>query len=234
MYWDPSGGLYGQAAGLKLAGRPGWLDDPRYKQPGFKVGSRNFFGHAALAGASRHTLALLPATPHPQQPGAVPRLLTTCLQCAPVSCWPALRAVAIRCYRRPGPAVLARCDSLCQASCHCVLQAGLPPAGSARFEGPAHPSPCLPTPGLPRTSPRPIPSVAVSPLHAFQVLHIPDFDFRSSCLLLSECLSEIKAWSGEAVGSLAGLQGCGCLGPACAVWRSRCALGQPVKPVQRV
>lgn len=37
VYWDPDGGLYGQAAGLRLAGLPGWLDDPRYKQPGFKV-----------------------------------------------------------------------------------------------------------------------------------------------------------------------------------------------------
>lgn len=29
-----------------------------------------------------------------------------------------------------------------------------------------------------------------------QVLHVPDFDFRTSCILLSECLGEVKRWSG--------------------------------------
>ncbi|PRW44370.1 hypothetical protein C2E21_6505 [Chlorella sorokiniana] len=36
-YWDPQGGLYGQAAGLRIAGRNGWLSDAKYKQPGFKT-----------------------------------------------------------------------------------------------------------------------------------------------------------------------------------------------------
>ncbi|KAI7836099.1 hypothetical protein COHA_010027 [Chlorella ohadii] len=36
-YWDPQGGLYGQAAGMRIAGQSGWLTDPKYKQPGFKV-----------------------------------------------------------------------------------------------------------------------------------------------------------------------------------------------------
>lgn len=40
MAWDPHGGLYAQAAGLKLANESGWLDDPELKLPGFKVGSR--------------------------------------------------------------------------------------------------------------------------------------------------------------------------------------------------
>eukprot|EP00887_Chlorella_sp_A99_P005001 scaffold4.g5001.t1 len=35
--WDPDGGLYSQAAGLKLANASGWLDDADLKQPGFKV-----------------------------------------------------------------------------------------------------------------------------------------------------------------------------------------------------
>lgn len=29
----------------------------------------------------------------------------------------------------------------------------------------------------------------------FKVLHVPDIDFRSSCLLLTDCLKEIKDWS---------------------------------------
>lgn len=31
----------------------------------------------------------------------------------------------------------------------------------------------------------------------FKVMHVPDFDFRSSCVLLAECLAELRAWSGE-------------------------------------
>lgn len=31
----------------------------------------------------------------------------------------------------------------------------------------------------------------------FKVLHIPDFDFRSSCVTLADCLREVDAWSGE-------------------------------------
>ena len=36
-YWDPAGGVYAQAAGLRISGQPGFLTDPKYKQPGFKV-----------------------------------------------------------------------------------------------------------------------------------------------------------------------------------------------------
>jgi Phosphoinositide phospholipase C, Ca2+-dependent len=36
-YADPNGGLFDQAAGLKLAGVDGWLDDSELKAPGFKV-----------------------------------------------------------------------------------------------------------------------------------------------------------------------------------------------------
>ncbi|EFN55250.1 hypothetical protein CHLNCDRAFT_58012 [Chlorella variabilis] len=36
-YWDPQGGAYAQAAGLRIAGQSGWLTDPKYQQPGFKV-----------------------------------------------------------------------------------------------------------------------------------------------------------------------------------------------------
>ena len=36
-FWDPAGGVYAQAAGLRIAGQPGFLADPKYKQPGFKV-----------------------------------------------------------------------------------------------------------------------------------------------------------------------------------------------------
>ncbi|KAL4428535.1 hypothetical protein ABPG75_002624 [Micractinium tetrahymenae] len=44
---------------------------------------------------------------------------------------------------------------------------------------------------------RPLRCLFSSPLSFWlpQVLHIPDFDFRSSCLLLTECLAEVKAWS---------------------------------------
>lgn len=36
-YWDPQGGLYGQAAGMRIAGQNAWLTDAKYKQPGFKA-----------------------------------------------------------------------------------------------------------------------------------------------------------------------------------------------------
>ncbi|KAI3428421.1 hypothetical protein D9Q98_007248 [Chlorella vulgaris] len=37
VYWDPQGRLYGQSAGLRIAGMNGWLTEPQYQQPGFKV-----------------------------------------------------------------------------------------------------------------------------------------------------------------------------------------------------
>ncbi|KAL4858966.1 hypothetical protein ACK3TF_001332 [Chlorella vulgaris] len=37
VYWDPQGRLYGQSAGLRIAGMNGWLTEPQYRQPGFKA-----------------------------------------------------------------------------------------------------------------------------------------------------------------------------------------------------
>ncbi|GAB4822596.1 hypothetical protein N2152v2_009642 [Parachlorella kessleri] len=37
LHADPLGGLYAQAAGLRLAGVSGWLDIPELQEPGFKV-----------------------------------------------------------------------------------------------------------------------------------------------------------------------------------------------------
>jgi len=31
-----------------------------------------------------------------------------------------------------------------------------------------------------------------------QVLHVPDFDFNTNCILLPDCLAELKRWSGAA------------------------------------
>lgn len=47
-YWDPQGGTYAQAAGMKIAGQNGWLTDPRYKQPGFKVCAPEGVGWGAV------------------------------------------------------------------------------------------------------------------------------------------------------------------------------------------
>lgn len=32
-------------------------------------------------------------------------------------------------------------------------------------------------------------------LPSMQVLHVPDFDYRSSCTLLTDCLGQVAAWS---------------------------------------
>ena len=40
LHADPQGGLYAQAAGLRLAGVSGWLDIPELQEPGFKVRER--------------------------------------------------------------------------------------------------------------------------------------------------------------------------------------------------
>lgn len=70
------------------------------------------------------------------------------------------------------------------------------------------------------TSPHPCPCPP-------QVLHVPDFDVGTSCVLLADCLGEIKAWSGAAPppglgrsGDEAPVTGCRCcrvltLSPAC-------------------
>ena len=49
VHADPEGGLYGQAAGLRLAGAPGWLSDERYQRPGFKVSGRDGGGAWSLS-----------------------------------------------------------------------------------------------------------------------------------------------------------------------------------------
>jgi hypothetical protein len=107
-YWDPQGGLYGQAAGLRIAGRNGWLSDAKYKQPGFKVG---------------------------RQQGLVPAV-------APAICW-----------------------------VHT----------SARSHS-GQPSTWLLTLSQPT-------------IDSLQTLHVPDFDTSTNCILLADCLAELKRWS---------------------------------------
>lgn len=133
-YWDPKGGLYGQAAGLRFAGLDGWLTDPAYTRPGFKVGG-------AVAGVAA------------------------------------------------GPCADSFADTGWRA---CAVRAPDMPA-------------TVPLTSLPAT----VPSMPVKP--HLQVMHVPDFDFRSSCILLADCLAEVRRWSGA--------RGCG-KGPATRAPRS--------------
>lgn len=41
-----------------------------------------------------------------------------------------------------------------------------------------------------------IPSAAAPSLNRKQALHVPDFDFKTNCILLTDCLAEVKRWSG--------------------------------------
>lgn len=45
-----------------------------------------------------------------------------------------------------------------------------------------------------------IPSAAAPSLHRQQTLHVPDFDFNTNCILLTDCLAEVKRWSGAVQG----------------------------------
>lgn len=100
---------------MRIAGQSGWLTDPKYKQPGFKVGP----------------------------PGS-----GTC------------RALASRAGAGADVPMLATSVT---SSHH------LPP-----------------TFVIPISSPHK------------QVLHVPDFDFNTNCILLADCLAELKRWSGAA------------------------------------
>jgi hypothetical protein len=103
---DPEGRLFAQSAGLRIAGKPGWLDNPTLQHPGFKVG-----------------------------------------QC------------------EHGP---SRCSMVPMHSSSCGC-----------------PQPPLSPPVVLLHLSTPLPS-HLSPhhLHVLQVLHIPDFDYRSSCTTL--------------------------------------------------
>jgi hypothetical protein len=35
----------------------------------------------------------------------------------------------------------------------------------------------------------------------FKVFHLPDFDFNSTCFLLTDCLAEVRRWSGALAGA---------------------------------